>query len=324
MLPNLKDGQNVFVEITNPEHGGTKSNWALGKRLWTPRFNKADRRNCLVMDNVRPNDLVLHLVKSQGIYMWTGVSITESFCQEDEVGPPSPGDYDKMSPYKYVELTSYTTFDALSIDRFFEVCRDALMRILSEKKEGNFFEYNSLTEKLKIGDKYLAECDNQLYSLFSSFLTLTGTDLSEDTIFSSPNEPNYPDKFPNRQLIMTHRFIRDTALSKSVKAEKNWQCQICNKTIKLSNGNYYAEAHHIQPLGREHRGPDVRGNIIVLCPNHHLEFDYGLIGIDPKTKLIMHVEGSNEFNRKPLTSSIINVRNSFLEYHFKNIFGRVI
>ena len=35
-------------------------------------------------------------------------------------------------------------------------------------------------------------------------------------------------------------------------------------------------AHHIQPLGQPHNGPDVIGNIICVCPNHHAELDYGV------------------------------------------------
>jgi hypothetical protein len=38
-----------------------------------------------------------------------------------------------------------------------------------------------------------------------------------------------------------------------------------------------ALAHHIQPLGRPHCGPDCIENLIVVCPNHHAMCDYGAI-----------------------------------------------
>ena len=58
------------------------------------------------------------------------------------------------------------------------------------------------------------------------------------------------------------------------------QSQLCGFTIALPDGSRYAEAHHIQPLGAPHHGPDVAGNIIVVCPNHHAMCDYGTIALD--------------------------------------------
>jgi putative restriction endonuclease len=34
---------------------------------------------------------------------------------------------------------------------------------------------------------------------------------------------------------------------------------------------------HIRPLGAPHNGPDVKENIICLCPNHHVLSDSGAI-----------------------------------------------
>jgi putative restriction endonuclease len=45
------------------------------------------------------------------------------------------------------------------------------------------------------------------------------------------------------------------------------------------NAGPYAEAAHIKPLGRPHNGPDVLENLLCLCPNHHVLFDYGGIAI---------------------------------------------
>ena len=50
--------------------------------------------------------------------------------------------------------------------------------------------------------------------------------------------------------------------------------------IELSNGNRYSEAHHIKPLGSPHNGPDTAENIVVLCPNHHVMLDYGVIPLE--------------------------------------------
>ncbi len=38
---------------------------------------------------------------------------------------------------------------------------------------------------------------------------------------------------------------------------------------------------HIQPLGVPHNGPDELPNLLCLCPNHHVMFDFGGFVIDP-------------------------------------------
>lgn len=80
---------------------------------------------------------------------------------------------------------------------------------------------------------------------------------------------------PDRVEITTHRIIRDTLLARRVKQLHNFECQLCGHTVVLADGSRYAEAHHVQPLGQPHNGPDVLENIVCLCPNHHVELDYG-------------------------------------------------
>ncbi|TES82867.1 HNH endonuclease [Burkholderia cepacia] len=92
---------------------------------------------------------------------------------------------------------------------------------------------------------------------------------------------------PQRQHQKTYRILRDTALARQIKLLHKNKCQICGESIKLPNGELYSEAHHIQPLGNPHKGPDTSENILVLCPNHHVMLDYGVIAIDP-SKLNLH------------------------------------
>ena len=80
---------------------------------------------------------------------------------------------------------------------------------------------------------------------------------------------------PERADVTTYRVLRDSALARRVKMLHQHECQICGETIELPDGTRYAEAHHVKPLGKPHSGPDVLGNIICLCPNHHAECDLG-------------------------------------------------
>lgn len=93
-----------------------------------------------------------------------------------------------------------------------------------------------------------------------------------------PPTPRPPDavKPPERVEARTYRVLRDTQMALRVKALHRHECQVCGTTINLPDGRRYAEAHHIQPLGGPHNGPDVPENLLCLCPNHHAEFDYGV------------------------------------------------
>jgi predicted restriction endonuclease len=83
----------------------------------------------------------------------------------------------------------------------------------------------------------------------------------------------------DRVLTTVSRILRDTGLSNRVKVLHNYECQICGYTLLLADGSRYAEGHHVQPLGSPHNGPDVLGNIVCLCPNHHAACDLGAIAL---------------------------------------------
>jgi len=84
---------------------------------------------------------------------------------------------------------------------------------------------------------------------------------------------------PERVETTTFRVLRDTALARKTKGMHDHEFQICGLAIRLPDGSSYAEAHHIQPLGAPHDGPDIAENIIILCPNHHAMCDYGVIAL---------------------------------------------
>lgn len=58
----------------------------------------------------------------------------------------------------------------------------------------------------------------------------------------------------------------------------NYECQICGVRIAIATGAY-AEGAHIRPLGRPHDGPDVVSNVLCLCPNDHVRFEFGAVQV---------------------------------------------
>lgn len=71
------------------------------------------------------------------------------------------------------------------------------------------------------------------------------------------------------------RRIRDTALSREVKAMYSHKCQVCQTSIPGLGERLYSEGAHVKPLGRPHLGADLLDNILCLCPNHHTQLDIG-------------------------------------------------
>tara|TARA_R110001583_G_scaffold77035_1_gene210142 strand:- start:1873 stop:2526 length:654 start_codon:yes stop_codon:yes gene_type:complete len=127
--------------------------------------------------------------------------------------------------------------------------------------------------------------------------------VSESAIASDIAEPEVLEPSKREEIIVT-RIIRDTAMTRKIKAVHKSKCQICGETIPMSDGRGYVEAHHIRPLGRPHDGPDIPSNIIIVCPNHHAMLDLGVIKIDPENlnKAIGH-----------------DIRDESIEYHNTHI-----
>lgn len=76
---------------------------------------------------------------------------------------------------------------------------------------------------------------------------------------------------------------RDNYLVGLIKKCRGYQCQICGYTFKKKNGGFYTEGAHIIEK-RTGRGKETPDNIIILCPNHHKEFDLSDKEIIERTK----------------------------------------
>ena len=77
------------------------------------------------------------------------------------------------------------------------------------------------------------------------------------------------------EIEINNKIYRRDALSIQIlKKLRNYKCQICGKAIKMANGNLYVEGAHIKPKSKS--GFEKPNNILILCPNHHKEFDFGV------------------------------------------------
>ena len=109
---------------------------------------------------------------------------------------------------------------------------------------------------------------------FKIALRLAAAYLVETPARAVPAEPE-----PKYRMVRRMEFDRDYAAVNELKARYDYRCQICGMTIDLGGGRSYCEGHHLRPLGGNHNGSDDVSNVVILCPNHHTEFDYFLFAI---------------------------------------------
>lgn len=129
--------------------------------------------------------------------------------------------------------------------------------------------------------------------------------------------PSVPD-LPTRKKFEYYRIIRDTYMVRKLKRTYNYSCQICN--LKLGTEVLpYCEGHHLKPLGSIHKGPDIPENILILCPNHHAEFDLGLVAMDIKSSRLIHFDARNSFHGQRITFKH-TITPAYNKYHLNQIF----
>ncbi|MGW2964281.1 HNH endonuclease [Streptomyces sp. NPDC001220] len=119
---------------------------------------------------------------------------------------------------------------------------------------------------------------------------------------------------PSRAEVTTQRIIRSTAVADYVKAIHDHTCQICGTRLITSKGAY-SEGAHIRPLGHPHSGPDIAANVLCLCPNHHVLFDFGMLSVSDDLIVTDHSSESSLGHLRQASGHFIG--GDYLAYHRK-------
>ena len=69
------------------------------------------------------------------------------------------------------------------------------------------------------------------------------------------------------------QYKTDNKTKVMIRKLRGYKCQICGYGVPKKDGGRYVEAAHIQDKAL--KGPMRPYNILILCPNHHKEFDKG-------------------------------------------------
>ncbi|MCY4093708.1 MAG: HNH endonuclease [Gammaproteobacteria bacterium] len=85
-----------------------------------------------------------------------------------------------------------------------------------------------------------------------------------------------------RRIVERNIQQRDRRKAASLKQRYRNKCQFCGTRLHVGDAHYYSEAAHILGIGMPHNGPDSISNMLVLCPNHHIQFDRGILRLVKK------------------------------------------
>ena len=149
---------------------------------------------------------------------------------------------------------------------------------------------------------------NMLEYLIQDF---SGNGLEHDEVI--PIDKTMPDKIK----YDTIRYIRDTHKSKILKKKYQNICQVCSYSIKINSAHSYSEVHHVKPL--HEGGHDDHDNMLVLCPTHHAEFDYRVIGLSKDGQSIIDKNGNKKYDVYMIPNH--NINKKIIEYQLLKLLG---
>jgi len=97
------------------------------------------------------------------------------------------------------------------------------------------------------------------------------------------------------EKLVSMTIRKDTKIIAALKEFVDFKCQYpnCGQRIIKKGGGFYIEVAHIKPVSQ--KGQSILGNLLVLCPNHHKEFDFGDLKIIEQTqnRLVGKLNGNN-------------------------------
>jgi hypothetical protein len=123
-----------------------------------------------------------------------------------------------------------------------------------------------------------------------------------------------------RRLQEIQAQIRNMRHVRELKSLYAHTCIFCLKQVivGVDPTTHYSEAAHIKPVGLPHNGPDVKSNMIILCPEHHLQFDRGILRIRKKTSgfyITSKISGDDLNNRLIILRSPHVIGDEYVRWH---------
>lgn len=310
MLKQKRPSQSVYMELTHRLHGG--EGWDLGTVLWSPAYGKK-KDTWRIMRDVNANDIIIHSLKGEHGKPRTidGISLVQRPYYVTEIAPPIISKAWESDKYYKIPLLNYQPINKKLYVTDFLQEYDSQLKALGPTH--SFYERG----RYRCAQKYLAKIPQEVLDLLIEYfdkhdISFLPSNIDEESLTINNNHQ------PERISIVTSRIIRDSKIVQELKQQYENKCQICGQRIKLPNGSFYSEGHHLQKLGGVHQGPDIKENIIILCPYYHAEFDYGSIAIQGHK--IVHIDTTNPWYNKTMAYVRSDLGQEYIQYHMDVIY----
>ena len=125
-----------------------------------------------------------------------------------------------------------------------------------------------------------------------------------------------------RRMVEILTQVRNRRVIRVLKQIYRNACLFCGSRLHVGRepDRYYSEAAHIKPLGYPFDGPDVSRNMIILCPNHHLQFDRGMISVyrEGETYTVRSKVSGDPVHNKPIVfDERHSVDDEYIDWHYE-------
>jgi HNH endonuclease len=137
--------------------------------------------------------------------------------------------------------------------------------------------------------------DNEIASTWFNRQSIDDTNILDDIVSDDKKSitellADLNEKMKNVSPARVEKLVsatirKDSKIINALKKATDFKCQFpsCRQRIIKKNGGFYIEVAHIKPVS--HNGQSILGNLIVLCPNHHKEIDFGDLIINEQTNI---------------------------------------
>ena len=111
------------------------------------------------------------------------------------------------------------------------------------------------------------------------------TDVNADTLQGIKKLEDKMQKLRPEIKERISNYIERGAISNKIKKITGYKCMICEQLgepmhgFKKTNGEFYVESHHVEPVSKQGKGSLSAANIITVCANHHRQMHYGNVEV---------------------------------------------
>ena len=222
---------------------------------------RLDENKRIKWNGFKNNELILNIVGKKELSLLFSLPLKSSKYSDGKRLVPQVG-----YTYKSIELA-----EKIIIDEIKELQR-AGMKLDEYKKLRKIYKFITGRDLIEDSEPDLKEQEELLPIVKIEY---NKSQIIKELKAISPQTPELVE-------IRGKQYKRDNKSIVELKILRDFKCQICGFTIFKKDNSYYIEAAHITK--KRHKGPETPDNILILCPNHHKEFDLGNKEIIERTK----------------------------------------